>query len=218
MWLQRQVTGTPLDSVLLPNEDSLPLESVAEAIFKLHQSNLTMDRRHTRHHELEILSDRFQQLSERQPAWSRRLDPLLAQLRAAAESVPVTDDRVIHRDFYPAQVLLARDGVCLLDFDLASCGEAAVDVGNFCGHLRERGLRSCGDAQAFQSLERKFVDRYLQLAGHELRPVIELYALLTMARHIDLSTVLPHRSHVTELLYAWCQQSLRQYPISVLSK
>ena len=165
MWLQRQVSGTPLDSVLLPNEDSLPLASVAEAIFELHQSNLTTDRWHTRHRELEILSDRFRQLSERRPAWSRRLDPLLAQLRAAAASVPVTDDRVIHRDFYPAQVLLARDGVCSLDFDLAGCGEAAVDVGNFCGHLRERGLRSCGDAQAFQSLERIFVDRYLQLAA-----------------------------------------------------
>ena len=218
MWLQRQVSGTPLDTVLVPGDDALPLESVAEAIFGLHRSGLTTDRSHSRDDELEILADRFGQLSERQPAWSHRLARLLVRLRAAAESIPLTNHQLIHRDFYPAQVLLARDGVCLLDFDLASHGEAAVDVGNFCGHLRERGLRSCRNADAFRSLEQRFVDRYVELAGEELRGVIELYALLTMARLIYLSTILPHRSHVTESLYAWCEQSLKQYPICIPSK
>jgi streptomycin 6-kinase len=49
--------------------------------------------------------------------------------------------RPIHGDFYDKQVLLNDDGVGILDFDEAVCGDPASDLGNFVAHLERLALR-----------------------------------------------------------------------------
>jgi hypothetical protein len=48
---------------------------------------------------------------------------------------------LVHRDLYDKQVLLSRDGVTLLDMDTVCRGDPEIDLGNFCAHLRLRGLQ-----------------------------------------------------------------------------
>ena len=120
---------------------------------------------------------------------------------------------MIHRDFYPAQVLV--DGsrgrsprLWLLDFDLFCNGDPALDIGNFIGHLTEQSLRMFGDANALADRERAIEDRFVQLSGEDARFRVRAYQTLTLVRHIQLSTEFTERRPFTKPLLQLCEERL----------
>ena len=114
----------------------------------------------------------------------------------------------IHRDFYPAQVLVRKDWVHLIDFDLYCQGDPGLDVGNFIGHVTEESLRTFGDPTALRDREQALEECFLEIAGEELRDSVGAYTTLTLVRHIYLSTQFPERIAFTERLMALCEARL----------
>ena len=158
--------------------------------------------------ELRILHEHLPRVSETKPALSQRIDRLLEACDRLGAAAPAPRTCGIHRDFYPAQVLVEGNRLFLLDFDLYCQGDPALDVGNFLGHLAEISLRQFGNARALSELERAMEERFVELAGPGTRPAVRAYTTLTLARHVYLSTQFPERTPFTEALLELCEQRL----------
>ncbi|MCA9245545.1 MAG: aminoglycoside phosphotransferase family protein [Planctomycetales bacterium] len=208
MWLQRKAPGERLSPHLLGVGGPRLARRVAELIFKLHGSTLEISKQHSLADELRILDDRFSRVAEQFPHWSHRLWALSVGCHGLAATLDEAAPRSIHRDFYPDQVLCDGHSLYLLDLDLLTMGDPALDVGNFIGHLIEQGVRDASDAQCYANVWRAFAARYEELAGVGLKHAIEVYTLLTVARHIYISTQFDDRRHATESLLELVEQSL----------
>jgi len=209
MWLQRKVPGELGTSALLKPEGVELAARIAEAAHKLHRANVPTDRRHGMKDELNILHEKVPLVARARPEWRRRLARILAACDELGASVAAPRRCGIHRDFYSNQVIVGRARVWLLDFDLYSQGDPALDIGNFLGHLTEQSLRTLGDPHALADREKAMEDRFVELSGKAIRDAVRAYATLTLVRHIYLSSRLPERVQVTERLVELCEQRLR---------
>jgi hypothetical protein len=198
MWLQRKVGGMAA-TPLLAGPDGLALAPrVAEAIHKLHQARVPTGRSHTMADELRILHERLVAVARHEPAFSGRIQRILAACEEMGAAVPAAPSCGIHRDFYADQVIVDRSRLYLLDLDLYCQGHPALDVGNFLGHLVEQSVRTLGRPDALADREQAFLARYAELAGEV--PSIRAYTVLTLIRHIALSRQFPDRRPFTESL------------------
>lgn len=210
MWLQRRVSGTTAFSPLAePNGVELA-RRIAEAIYKLHETELpdAARRRHTIADELNILRERLTAVAEMKPEWQKRLQRLLAACDELAANLDAAKERTIHRDFYADQVIVSGSRLYLIDFDTLCAGDPALDVGNFLGHITEFSLRTTGDAAALRDAETAFENRYAELAGEPVRAAARGFATLTLARHIYLSTQFNERTKWTQKLLELCERRL----------
>jgi len=208
MWFQRKVPGETATRLLGGPGGVELAQHIAAAIHKLHQANVPTERRHGMADELRILHECLAKVLEQRPDWSKRLERLLASCDRLGESVPEPRACGIHRDFYPAQVVVQQERICLIDFDLYCLGDPALDIGNFIGHMTEQSLRELGDARAWAKQEGALEDRFVELAGERCRAAITAYTTLTIARHIYLSTQFPSRQAFTPALLELCEKRL----------
>ena len=143
------------------------------------------------------------------PRLRTRIQAINAACRQLAETLPKTKAVCIHRDFYPDQTLVDGDQLHLLDFDLLCMGDPAIDVGNYLAHLIEHGLRVHHDPAAYAAASDALRRRYASLSGMpRMSESIRVYTLLSLARHIQLSTQLPGRAAFTERILATCEALL----------
>ena len=208
MWLQRKVPGLPASDLLADRGGVLLARRISDAARKLHQSRVPATRRHTIDDELEILSDRLGGVNSMKPEWQGRLERLLANCIRLARRLPEPKFCGIHRDFYPAQVMVDGSKICMTDFDLYCEGDPALDIGNFVGHMTEQSLRCYGDANAMRDQEIAMEERYVELTGEAGREAIRSYATLTLARHIFISTLFAERRPFTARLLDLCEERL----------
>lgn len=208
MWLQRKVPGVTATGLLAGVGGVVLARRIAEGLHKLHRANLPANRRHTTTDELGILERLLTDLSRDRPKWAQRLYHLLDACRRLAVATPDFERRSIHRDFYPDQVLVNGSRLYLLDFDLYCEGDPALDAGNFLGHLTEQSLRSTGKPDALADREKAFEDRFVELTGQRSRAALRAYGLLTLTRHVALSTRFPERRPWTERLVDLCEERL----------
>lgn len=208
MWLQKQVAGEiVLQTLIGPNGLALAAR-IAEAAHKLHQAGIVPRRSHTMANELEILDQRLGLLAGHQPQLAPRLVQLLQACRRLGMAVPVTPFTGIHRDFYFDQLLLDQQRLYMLDLDLYSLGDPALDIGNFIAHLTEYALRSYADPSALRAQEQALCQRFLELNTDARPETVHAYTTLTLARHIAISTQFPDRRHITLALLELCEQRL----------
>ena len=109
-------------------------------------------------------------------------------------------------------MLFDGSSIYLLDLDLYTKGDPALDIGNFIGHLTELAVRM-GDACALSTLstqEAAMEDAYVELAGEEARSRMQIYKILTLVRHIFISTLFSERKAFTEDLLELCEQNLKK--------
>ncbi len=123
----------------------------------------------------------------------------------------------IHRDFYADQVLVDGDRLWLVDLDLCCQGSPALDIGNFIAHITEQSLRENGNAEDWgdreAALQAAYVEAYCGASpgGHVAAAFgreIDLYAALTLVRHIHISTRIASRQPYTESLITLCETRL----------
>ena len=200
MWLQRKVTGTPATALFGSQNAVVLARDIAVAAYRLHQAGPLPQRSHTAADEFAILQDRLAQVALQRPRLAARLGRLTAVCERLAKSLPPITPQLIHRDFYGDHVLAGDARLYLLDFDLCCQGDPAVDIGNFVGHMSEQSLREHGDAEALAAAEEALQERYAELAGAAVRERIEIYAALTLARHVHISTLIAARRPYTEAL------------------
>jgi aminoglycoside phosphotransferase (APT) family kinase protein len=139
-------------------------------------------------------------VAQLRPDLEQRIMRVLDNCDGLGASLPEAARCGIHRDFYPAQVIVKGRRLFLIDFDLYCLGDPALDAGNFIGHLTEESLRAFGDARALADREAALEHRFVELNGEKVRPNVRAYATLTLARHIYLSTQFEARRPFTERL------------------
>jgi aminoglycoside phosphotransferase (APT) family kinase protein len=208
MWFQRKVPGQTATQLLAGPDGTRLAARVAEAIHKLHRANVPAERSHHMADELRILHECLVKVMEQKPDWRARLEKVLQASDALGASVPAPQECGIHRDFYPAQVVVDGERIYLIDFDLYCLGDPALDVGNFLGHMTEQSLRELGDVRAMGEQEAALEERFIELSGEKTRPAVRAYATLTLVRHIYLSTQFENRRQFTEPLLSLCEQRL----------
>ncbi len=69
-------------------------------------------------------------------------------------------------------------------------------------------MRVFGDPRRLRDEWRTLEARFLELAGEALRPAVDAYARLTLARHVHISTVLAKRRRFTERLLELAEREL----------
>ena len=156
-----------------------------------------------------ILQERLTSAADQVPHLADRVMSLLdACRRIAAEHRP-GHLCPIHRDFYPDQVLVDGERIVLVDFDLLCSGEAAVDVGNLRAHLSEHGLRYPEHKDAYAAFDAAFVAEYARLRPSVTTAHINVYTVLSLARHVSLCMSKPgHHASMLRILDA-CEQLLQ---------
>lgn len=196
LWLQRRVVGE-LATVILPTARGVWLAArVADAAHKLHRAGVATEKAHGAAAELAILERVLAEMTARTPALGPRMARLLDGCRALATELD-TATAGIHRDFYADQVMVADGRLYLLDFDLYCQGHAALDIGNFAGHLIEQGLRAPAQAPALDAARGALESRFRLVAGETSGRAVRIYTALTLARHVYLSAVVPGRRATT---------------------
>lgn len=207
LWLQERVGGEPATKMLTEAKADWLALRAAEAAHKIHRSPPMPARGHTIADELRILGDRLHLLAGDQPAWRPQLERLLEACTALGSQVADRARAPIHRDFYPDHLVVQGRTICIIDWDLYCVGDPAVDAGNFVAHLTEHALRERGDPAALADHEQAFVERFVQLGGHD-RKAIDVYTTLTLARHVSLSFRMIERRGITPALFDLCCQRL----------
>lgn len=206
MTLQRKVNGDAAGERLASAGGVRVAARIAEAIYTLHTRGVAPARRHTVDDELQILRGRLRQVHEL--AGVSRIERLLDRCERLASELPRCRPQPVHRDFYPAHVLVDGDRLWLIDLDLYCAGDPAVDVGNFLAHMIEERLRRDGIAEGLTETEAAFESRYVQLAGRHVLPAIRAYTTLSLVRQVHLSTQYPERRHTTRVLLDLCERRL----------
>ncbi len=212
MWLQRKVPGQVATEALAGPDGVALARRIAEAIHKLHRAGVPTQRTHTLSDELRILHQCLPVAAQARPGLAGRISCILAGCERLGASLPAPKTCGIHRDFYPAQVIVDGARLHLIDFDLYCQGDPALDVGNFIGHITEESLRTRGDARALQPLEDAIEQSFVGFAGEATLPAVRAYTTLTLARHIYLSTQFPARAAWTERMVELCEERLGLWP------
>jgi Ser/Thr protein kinase RdoA (MazF antagonist) len=154
--------------------------------------------------ELAVLADALARAAQARPQLATALRKLSADLAARARALPAGPVTGIHRDFYPDQVVVGAAKTWLLDLDLFSAGDPAIDVANFVAHLHELGLRRWGDPAALARQEAAFLAGYSAIAPLRFPARLELLTTISLARHAWISIRSPGRGHVTEAVITLC--------------
>lgn len=156
---------------------------------------------HTRSAECALLdraAHAFERVAGRlPPGWKptrRRLDKRLD--RAQAETV------LVHRDLHDGQLLVQEDGIALLDLDLFSRGESALDPSNLIAHFHLcalQGLRGATAARAARAEDA--LQQGLARGGrHIRREDLDWYRSATALRLALIYGLRPRWSHLSPAL------------------
>lgn len=197
MWLQKQCAGVlPWETFDGPQGVELA-RRVARGIAAYHQLPLKLDRTHTVDNEWSILQERLSLLVDDE-RYRNDVQEILTRCGALVAELENTTRHCIHRDFYPDQLLVDGPRLAFLDLDLSSMGDGQLDVGNFIAHLIEWCLRRGKPAGALQHVCDALTETYCEIISEASPQAITYYVQLSLARHIELSTRLPGRSHTTK--------------------
>ncbi|MCF6323974.1 MAG: aminoglycoside phosphotransferase family protein [Gammaproteobacteria bacterium] len=213
MWLQEKLAGENLTDLLsMPGSLKL-MPTIAHAARKIHLSKIFVQRKHTLNDELDILEGCFQMVSASHPSLEKKLHDLLIKARFISQDLHKRELQPIHRDFYSDQIIVSplSEKIHIVDFDLFCMGDPAVDIGNFLGHLTEYSLREYGDAQVLNQHEEIILESFIDLAGNSERNPVKVYTLLTLMRHIYLSTLFVKRKDFMIDILNLCEQKIADY-------
>lgn len=205
--LCRKAPGTPLTELLGNPATAVWTTRAADALHKLHRSHHSIARRHAISDELDTLRERLPAVAADLPALRHRILDLLDGCLRLGSRIPAAFPVLLHRDFYPDQILIDGDRLWLLDLDLAATGDPALDAGNFLAHVMELALRIRGDVRACAPAEHAF--RVRVLSRSLIAPEsLHAWTTLALARHVAISHQFPERRHLTSAILDLCEERL----------
>ncbi len=208
MTLQAGGRGRPVGEAIEGPDAAAVMAGVASSLHRLHAAPVEPSRSHDMADELGILDQRLADAAHIAQQLAGRIAAVLEACKELAGSLSPSPQCGIHRDFYFDQILVDGPRYTLLDLDLYARGDPALDVGNFSAHLTELSLRRYGTSDRYALLEAAFEQAYLAATNEVSLAAIEAHRILSLARHIQLSMVIPGRSHATEAILAYCEQAL----------
>lgn len=213
MWVSPKVEGPRVADGLAGAGGVLLAARVADVASKIHCSGVVARRRHSMSDELAVLESVLGMASSAWPGLAQRIEVVWHSCRALALAAVAGQIGAIHRDFYGDQIVVAGGRLFVLDFDQFSEGDAELDVGNFMAHLTEQAIRLDGCSQSMDDVRKAMCERAVESGVS--RELIMVYDLLTLARHIWISTRIADRNHVTEKILAECENRLQLAELGV---
>ena len=208
LWLQVRVPGETATVLMAGTTGRQVAARMADALHKLNRAPVAVSRTHGVADELAILREVLGRLACERRHWGHRLERLLEACARLAAGLEPAVPAIIHRDFYPAQAVADGDRIYLVDLDLCAWGDPALDIGNCLGHLTEQGLREHGDPDALEGPAQAMAQHFASRRGLRALTAADVYATLTLARHVWLSTQIPGRAGTTDALLELCEQRL----------
>lgn len=137
--VQAAVPGRALLPLLGTRRRHRALVQAAGALAALHTSGARVGPDTTMtDHVAELIHPRPDVVAGAVPALGPRIHAVATALRRWQAAAPPVAAVPIHRDAHPRQMTLDGPRVWLVDWDLAACGDAALDVANFALYLRTR--------------------------------------------------------------------------------
>lgn len=218
LWLQEKKNAELLTALLCPDSPDLALHGTlaGEALAAVQQSGrlrgVAVAKQWRLVDELAVLARGLEKVAGHYPHWQTRLNVLLNDCTALAQTLEDDAQGCTHRDFYPDQIMLSRDRpgqLVMIDFDLCCLSFPALDAGNYLAHIRELALRRYQNPEALALHEQTFTRTWLMQSPGASLISVRKYATLSLARHIFLSTQFAERSHTTTALLKDCEQQLR---------
>lgn len=204
LMLMPKLPGALVMSEGFDTEDALT--RTGRALAKIHLSGVEVRQHWGMEDEAKVLGDALAKASSLRPANARELARISARANNALAATAPVQPVLIHRDFYQEQVLVTENKISLLDFDLASMGDPAVDLGNFIAHLRELSLRKYDDSAFFYQQEQWFLSGYAQVNPTPDPARTELLAQTSLARHLFICLRIEKRRPVFERLLQLCRK------------
>jgi aminoglycoside phosphotransferase (APT) family kinase protein len=179
-------TGEELTPALA-RSGAVVLEAVGRALAALHAVSppATLHGVTTPGVVLERVRARVTVMCERVPEAAGVLRRALDRLEREPPDVPRAP-AFLHGDFGPAQLLWRGDRVVIFDFDRATLGDPALDLGNVLTQFRRSTLRKPGRLGDFATLRATLIDAYGRHAGGEpgLADRVGWYERATLLRKI----------------------------------
>lgn len=218
LWLQEKIEGKTLTDALSGEDANLADlgRLVGKALACLHQNSglkQVIDAKiWTADDELAVLNRGLLKVGEIYPQWQTRLQKIMDASEELAATLFNTANVPVHRDFYSDQVMIAdanTDHLILLDFDLCALSPAALDAGNYLAHIRELALRQTNNITALIDHEHAFRDAFLNHSPATSERAVAGFTILSLTRHIYLSTQFPTRTHTTPALLEICENALQ---------
>ncbi len=191
--LLHEAPGTSLHALLRDDAAAGPATAAAaRALGRLHGLPLSADVEPYRvADEVALVTAWVSLIADLFPGLAGDLHRAEAAVRGSAPE-PTEPATFVHRDYYDKQVQLSAAGATVLDLDTARRGDPEIDAGNFCAHLRLRGLqRAC--SRRYRTLEEEFLAAYPlplradRLAWYRAAALLRLacvYALRPGWRHL----------------------------------
>lgn len=210
MWLQEEVPGRSLGHFLgaTTGAHTDVFARTGAALARLHDTTAVSDRRWTLQNELQVLDQALEGAASEMPGSADALREIGLGARAELEALEEVQPCGIHRDFYFDQVLADGGRIWIVDLDLYTLGDPAIDLGNFLAHLDELGLRLFGERSTYAAEAAAFLAGYR--ARRPLQDVhrVKVLRAISLARHIHISTRFSDRRHITRDLIAMSLETL----------
>ncbi|MFV0292994.1 MAG: phosphotransferase [Paracoccus sp. (in: a-proteobacteria)] len=201
LWLQEAASGTELTSLLKHDPVHPAIYAAGEALARLHHCNIDTNRNWTPVQEAGVMQCALDKAGRNTPCDLPRITRLYQVLQADLELLATPGPPVLlHRDFYPDQLIWSGSGIWILDLDLAAMGDAIVDIGNFLAHLDELALRRFGQLSSMEKAAAQFLEGYRAKAPLPDMTRIAAARRISLARHIHICRRFPDRAHEAPLI------------------
>ena len=164
IFLQEYRPGSDLREVLSINGGERPLSLAGKWLADLHKTPPLPDLKlKSIERELKKTKRRIKKLArEFSNGKGSRLRQLEGTVRVMAEIVPNSPPTMIHRDFYPGNLLWDGTHLVILDFDQLAIGDPAMDVGHMLGQLAGLAYRETGRSDLYAQGAQAFAETYFE--------------------------------------------------------
>ncbi len=206
MFVQEFAPGLTLDSCLdMPDfVDRVCLS--AAAIAKLHSCHVQPTAEYTLTAELNNLDHWADDLILWRPDCAQAFVRQLAGLREAAAKLLPANFAPTHRDFYYSQILFADRRMTLIDLDMFTLADPAIDVANFAAHLRFLALQRLSDPHGLDEMASLFIEEYARRrqVSPEFYSRLAFYEAATLFRLMHVTLQRPQFEHCFGKLFNVC--------------
>lgn len=189
LMLMEAARGKPLPDLLSEGPATAP--AVAAALRQLHTPPLVAEKSWSYLSELEVSKLQLENLARKFPETGRAANDFREKIEAALNKLPPPAQPAdIHRDLYPANILVEKENprysVWLLDLDLVAQGDAAIDVGNLMAEVKLEALMQKENLDAFDAWNKAFLDAY-RFEGSRPPGRLSLFVAITLARNAGIN-------------------------------
>lgn len=197
LWLQERAPGLTATEFLRPDAPTEAATQTGAALAQLHRADVATARGWSLADESAVLDRALGAAAAEQPREAPRLAAIAGRARALLARLEPVRPTGIHRDFHPDQVLIDGPQVWIVDLDLYASGDPAIDLGNYLAHIAELALRRHGAPDALAAHEAAFLGGYRQILPEIDICRVAVLRIVSLARHIQISTRFADRRHAT---------------------